>query len=65
MAKPGPAELREALAKARNADPAQKPKAVSDAGRLAIEVTRDVTKAAGRDTAKQFSDLYEDELRQA
>jgi hypothetical protein len=63
MARPGPDELRAALATARNAKTADKPKAVSDAARLAIDVTREVAAIAGRDTAKQFSDLYEDELR--
>jgi hypothetical protein len=60
MAKPGPDELRAALATARNAKPADKPKAVSDAARLAIDAARTIP---DRGTAKQFSDLYEDELR--
>ncbi|MEO6083112.1 MAG: hypothetical protein ABIQ18_08395 [Umezawaea sp.] len=59
MATPGPDELRAALANARNAKPADKPKAVSDAARLAIDVTRTIP---DRGTAKQFSDLYEGEL---
>ncbi|MBW4722385.1 hypothetical protein [Saccharothrix obliqua] len=63
--RPGAAELRAALTRAGNATGADKARAVSDAGRLGIEITRDVQQAAGRDTARQFSDAFEDELRQA
>lgn len=53
--------LRTALAKVRVAKPQDKPKAASDAGRLAIDVVREID---DRRIAKQFVDLFEHDLRE-
>ncbi|WP_367139413.1 hypothetical protein [Saccharothrix sp. HUAS TT1] len=60
---PSAADLRAALDRIRNTSGAERQRAVSDAARLGIDVTREVTAESDRDTGKTFSDRYEADLR--